>query len=84
MKKILNGAEVECSEEDILERKQAEATWEAGATKREAAAICAASGMKRWERDLVIAALPIDHPQREKAVTAECAIAALGVRGLAP
>lgn len=61
-------------------RDAEELAWAADAPKRELVRIEQASGMERWQRDLVIAQLPADHPQRKKAEAAEAAIAALGVR----
>jgi hypothetical protein len=78
--KLVDGVPVELSREENAARDAEEAAWAAGAPERAALALEAASGMLRWQRDLVIVALPADHPQRMKAEAAEAAIAKLGVR----
>lgn len=71
---------VPMSDSEVEERKAEEAAWMAKAPTREIAAIEAASGLSRVQRDLAIAALPVSHPVRQKAEAAETAIDALGVR----
>lgn len=38
------------------------------------------SAMQRWQRDVIMAVLPPDHPQRAKALEAEAKIKELGIR----
>lgn len=75
--KIVNGVQVELSPEEIATRLAEEAEWVAGQKMRSINRIEESCGMPRWQRDLVIAALPIGHPQRTKAEIAEKAIAPL-------
>lgn len=78
--KMVNGQRVQMTDAEVAARAQEEAAWEAGAPKRELERIERAAGMARWQREVVIATLPVDHPQRVKAEAAEEAIAQLGVR----
>ena len=80
MYKRVNDVRVALTEAEIAQRQADEAAWAAAAPKRELERIERGAGMPRWQRDVVIATLAADHPQRVKAEAAEEAIAQLGVR----
>lgn len=79
--KVLNGVHVPETDEDLAQRAIDDAAWGAGAALREVQRVETASGLARWQRDLLIASnLPGNHPAKKRATDAEAAIAALGVR----
>lgn len=78
--KSVGGRLVEFSDADRSQREADIAAFDLEAPMREVRRIEQVCGMKRWERDVVIASLPADHPQRVKAETAEADIIETGVR----
>lgn len=81
--KTVDGVDVSLTAAEIAELEARDAQWQAGAPMRQALEIERASGMKRWERDVAIATLPVTHPRRVTAQDAETKIHALGVRVVA-
>jgi hypothetical protein len=78
--KVVNGEVVYETAEDLAQIEADLAAWAAGAARREAERAEAASGMSRLMRDLVIAALPANHPRRQQAEAVEAKFAAAAIR----
>lgn len=77
MIKIVDGVEVQMTQTEIDQRAADEAAWAADAARRYALRQEQSCGMARWEREMVIAVLPAEHPQRQKAEQVEATMTAL-------
>lgn len=77
----VDGYQIPMRAEEARDRDAEEAEWAASAPKRAAEQAERESGLSRLQRDLVIAALPAEHPKRIRAEQIEAAFAEAGVRG---
>lgn len=69
--KMVNGKEVQETDADVAQQQVDAAARLASVSMQALRALDMGSGMLRWQRDVVIAALAADHPQRVKAAAIE-------------